>query len=279
MSICADKHHLPSWMEISQLPKEWDLYKKLIEGIPEDIGVKDYCVANHWILLEAECGFGMSMLTRGGSGSFSLSSQPLYMTLRDVACLATSWNFMEASVGVAALNAWYSYGSRLEEAGMIVESKTSNDAFDLYKKICVGKKVTVVGHFPLVEKLADECELTILEREPQAGDIPDPACEYVIPHQDINFITGITLTNKTITRLLELARKADSSVVMVGPSVVPSPIFYDFGIDCLAGSVITDPERAKATILHGATSQIFGHGVEKMRIERPGWNTPEPEQL
>lgn len=271
MSVCVGKDHLPGWEEITQLPEQWDLYKRLIEGIPEDIMVKDYCMGNHWILLEAECGYGMSMLTHGGSGAFSISSQPLYMSLRDVACLTTSWNFMEASVGIAALNAWYSSGSRVEEAGMIRESDASNDAFDLYRKICTNKKVTVVGHFPLVERLADECELTILEREPHAGDTPDPACEYVIPHQDIDFITGITLTNKTITRLLELARNAKGSVIMVGPSVVPSPIFYDFGVDCLAGSVITDPERARAAILHGATSQIFGHGVEKMRIERPGW--------
>lgn len=272
MSICTNRNYLPGWAKISQLPDEWNLYKRLIEGIPEDIKVKDYWIGSHWIMLEAECGFGMSMLTRGGSGSFSLNSQPLYMTLRDVACLATSWNFMEASVGIAALNAWYSSGERIEEAGMIIESKTSNDAFDLYKKNCVGKKVAIIGHFPLVERLADECELTILEREPQAGDIPDPACEYVIPHQDINFITGITLTNKTITRLLELARNAKGNVVMVGPSVVPSSVFYDFGVDCLAGSVIVDPERARSAILHGATSQIFGKGVEKMRIERPGWN-------
>ena len=243
----------------------------LIAGIPEGIAVKDYCIGNHWIFLEAECGFGMSMATHGGSGTLSLGEQPLHMTLRDVACLATSWNFMEASVGVAALNAWYSYGERVKEAGMKIEAKGTNDAFDLYKRICTGKKVTVVGHFPLVERLADDCKLTVLEREPQAGDTPDPACEYLIPHQDVSFMTGITLTNKTLSRLLQLASSGDSSVIMVGPSVVPAPVLYGYGVDCMAGSVITDPERARAAILHGATSSIFGHGVEKMRVERPGW--------
>lgn len=273
MTNCQGKDRKPGWEEVSQLPDEWDLYKRLIEGIPEDIGVKDLCLGSHWAFLEAECGFGMAMLTHGGAGSYSLGSQPLYMSLRDVACQAISWNFMEASVGVAALNAWYSYGSRLEDVGMVMETKASNDAFDLYKRICTGKRVTVVGHFPLVERLADDCELTVLERDPQPGDIPDPACEYVIPHQDITFITGITLTNKTMPRLLELARCGNSSVIMVGPSVVPAPVLYEYGVDCMAGSVITDPERARASVLHGATSGIFGHGVEKMRVERPGWPT------
>lgn len=271
MSNCESKEHKPGWDEISQLPSEWKLYQDLISGIPEDIGIKDFCIGNHWVFMEAECGFGMSMLTSGGAGTYALGAQPLHMTLRDAACLTTSWNFMEASVGVAALNAWYSYGSRVEEAGMIIETKGSNDAFDLYKRICTGKKVTVVGHFPLVERLADNCQLTVLEREPQPGDTPDPACEYLLPHQDIDFITGITLTNKTITRLLQLGKSAGSSIIMVGPSVVPASVFYDYGVDCMAGSLISDPERARAAILHGATSGIFGHGVEKMRVERPGW--------
>jgi hypothetical protein len=32
-----------------------------------------------------------------------------------------------------------------------------------------------------------------------------------------------------------------------------------------------DPERAKAAILHAESSGIFHNGVQKMRVERPGW--------
>ena len=54
-------------------------------------------------------------------------------------------------------------------------------------------------------------------------------------------------------------------------TVVPAPVLYDYGVDCMAGSVITDPERAKSAVMHAATSGIFKHGVQKMRVERPGW--------
>ena len=84
-------------------------------------------------------------------------------------------------------------------------------------------------------------------------------------------VTGITLTNKTMPRLLQLSKQSGGSCILVGPSVVPSPVLYDYGVDCMAGSIIDDPERAIAATMHGSTSGIFGNGVTKMRVERPGW--------
>lgn len=271
MSMCEGIDRIPGWAELRQMPQEWELYKRLVEGVPEGIGVRDVLVGNHWVLVEAESGVGMSMVVSGGRGMYSLYPNALHMELRDLAAQCVSWNFLEASVGVAALNAWYSTPENAAAIGMKVEEKGENDGFDLYRRQCAGKRVCIVGHFPLIERLADECELSVLERAPQAGDYPDPACEYIIPHQDYLFSTGITLTNKTMPRLLALANKPGISTILVGPSVVPSPVMYDFGVDCMAGSVVTDPERARAAILHAATSGVFAHGVQKMRVERPGW--------
>lgn len=271
MDGCAKRGEKPGWNQIAGLPQEWNLYKKLIEGIPEGIGVKDLCVGNHWVYVEAESGCGMALTVSGGQGAYRLGDNPFSLDLRDLACQATSWNFLEASVGVAALNAWYATPEHAAAAGMKIETDASNDGFELYRSICAGKKVTVVGHFPLIERLADECDLTILERNPHGTDFPDPACEYMIPHQDFIFMTGITLTNKTMPRLLELSRRSQGSTILVGPSVVPTPVLYEFGVDCMAGSVIEDPKRTREAIMHGSTSSIFRHGVQKMRIERPGW--------
>ena len=271
MSECEGVPHKPGWEDVGRLPEEWALYQELIENISPDIQVKDYVIGREWVFLEAECGCGLAMATKGGTGNFDLGAKPLYMSLRDVACLSTSWNFLEASVGVAALNAWYSTPKNAAALGMKIEEKGSNDGFELYRSVCAGKNVTVVGHFPLIERLANECNLTVLERVPQPGDMPDPACEFVIPHQDYVFLTGVTITNKTLPRLLQLSQGVQGGVVMVGPSVVSSPVLFEHGVDCLAGSVVTDPERARSAVEHGATKEIFGRGVQKMRIERPGW--------
>ena len=271
MAMCDGVERVPGWAEMQQLPGEWEIYKRLVEGVPEDIGVKDVLVGNHWVIVEAESGCGMAMIVSGGRGTYRLYPNALHMSLRDLAAQCTSWNFLEASVGVAALNAWYSTPENAAAVGMKIEEKGSNDGFELYRRLCAGKKVTVVGHFPLIERLAPECELTILERNPSGDDVPDPGCEYIIPHQDFTFITGITLTNKTLPRLLQLAKGSQGSCILVGPSVVPAPVLYEYGVDCMAGSVIADPERAKAAIMHAATSSVFKHGVQKMRVERPGW--------
>ncbi len=266
---CENHPHKPGWQEIQKLPETWALYKDLIFGIPEDIGVKDMALGRHWVFIEAESGCGMALACSGGSGNFELGGKAVYMTLRDLACQCTSWNFMEASVGVAALNAWYSTPEHAAQVGMRIEQKGTNDGFDLYSRLCAGKDVTVVGHFPLIERMANECNLTVLERDPHGSDVPDPACEYLLPSQDFTFMTGITLTNKTMPRLLELSR--GGSTVLVGPSVVPAPVLYDYGVDCMAGSIIDDPERARRAVIQGETSGIFGKGVQKMRVERPGW--------
>ena len=266
-----NRERIPGWAELQQLPDEWELYKRLVEGVPADIGVKDVLVGNHWSIVEAESGFGMAMNVSGGRGTYRLGSSALHMSLRELAAQCVSWNFLEASVGVAALNAWYSTPEHAAAVGMKIEESGSNDGFELYRRLCAGKRVTVVGHFPLIERLAGECELTILERNPHGDDVPDPGCEYIIPHQDFTFMTGITLTNKTLPRLLQLAKQSNGSCILVGPSVVPAPVLYEFGVDCMAGSVVVDPDRARAAVMHAETSGIFKHGVQKMRVERPGW--------
>ena len=271
MGMCEGIKRVSGWAEMQELPAEWDLYKRLVEGVPEGIAVKDIAIGTHWAIVEAESGCGMAMAVSGGRGKYGLYPNALHMELRDLASQCASWNFTEASVGVAALNAWYSTSENAAAVGMKIEVSGSNDGFDLYRRLCAGKRVCIVGHFPLIERLADECKLSILERNPQPGDFPDPACEYIVPHQDLLFCTGITLTNKTMPRLLQLACGSQCSVILVGPSVVPAPVLFEYGVDCMAGSVITDPERAKAAVMHAATYGVFKHGVQKMRIERPGW--------
>ena len=271
MEKCTKCPSLPNWQDLQEMPAQWNLYKKLVEGVPEDIAVKDVVIGDHWVMVEAESGCGMALNVRGGRGKYRLYPKARHMTLRDLAIQSTSWNFLEASVGVAALNAWYSTPENATAAGMIIEEKGVNDGFELYRSLCAGKKVTVVGHFPVVERMADECELIVLERNPHGDDYPDPACEFVLPYQDFTFITGITLTNKTLPRLLQLTSASNGSTIIVGPSVVPAPILFDFGVDCLAGSVVTDPEKAKYAIMQAASFDVFKRGVQKMRVERPGW--------
>ncbi len=263
---------LPTAKSVAELSDRWELYKRLVAGVPEDVLVEKVCIGAHWIYVEATSGLGMSMLVTGGKPGCRLTEDVRGMKLRDLAALCTSWHFIEATVGVAALNAWYSSVDVAKSNGMVYDIRGENDGFRLYADLIAGKKVTIVGHFPMIERLADTCDLTILERNPSGDDMPDPACEYIMQEQDYLFMTGITLTNKTMPRLLELA-KGGPEVILVGPSVVPSPVFFDYGVVSMAGSVCLpeNADLAKRAIEQCASSNVFKHGVQKMRVERPGW--------
>ncbi len=253
----------------------WKLYDHLIGKIPEDIEVKDCCLGTHLSCLEAECGMGVSFTTSGGAPRL-FTGDVVGMKLRDVAKLAKSWSFIEATMGVAALNAYYAQAGRLDALGAIWEEYAlaadgkphRSDIFEIYRDRVANKSVTVVGHFPHVDRLAEVASgLTVLERNcTDPLDVPDPACEYILPGQDYVFITGVTIINKTAPRLLDLAENAHT--VMLGPSVVPSEILFSWGVDTIAGSSVVDPERTRRCVEQGA-GMMFGQGVRMFRLERP----------
>jgi uncharacterized protein (DUF4213/DUF364 family) len=267
----------------------WELYERLIEGIPAGIGVKDWSLGRRWSCVESELGCGIALTVSGGgtlgkSGHFlgSEAATACTLDLRELASHARAWCFEEASIGVAALNAFYNATSnnpplaaQLEQTGQTqaFAPQTRSDQPVLRQSDIVGleidavpgKKVAVIGHFPHLDGFADTCELTILERNPSGTDLPDPACEYILPEQDLVIITGTALTNKTLPRLLTLSSSA--RVVIAGPSSVCSSTLFDYGVDVIGGALVVGTEATKRVISHGVQLP-FGHGVEMVVYSR-----------
>ena len=260
----------------------WSLYNNLIAGIPEGIRVTDYCLGTHWSYLEAECGMGVSFTCSGGAPRrFTLDMRG--KELREVAELSKSWNFHEATLGIAALNAWYARRELLDPLGASYDEPVElpdgtirkMDAFELWRPTVEqaeaeqGRRqsVVVVGHFPHVDRIKEYANLTVLERNcTQADDTPDPACEYVMPTANFAFMTGVTLINKTAVRLLDLT--ANARTIMVGPSVVMSPLLFERGADMLAGSVVGDPEKTRFAVRNGA-GKLFGEAIQMLSLSNP----------
>ena len=116
-----------------------------------------------------------------------------------------------------------------------------------------------------VDEMAELCELTVLERNPRGRlDTPDPACEYVLPSQDFVFSTGVAIINKTLPRILDLSKNA--TVVMVGPSVIPSAFLFKWGVDVLAGRVVLDAEIVKRGVKQGSS---FEGMLRMFSLEKP----------
>lgn len=242
----------------------WSLYDELLADIPRASVVKGCLIGRGWTLVESE-GVGMAMTYRDGSHATKLKRPIAGSSLLELAGYAKSWHLTEASIGMAAINAYYNAPERVSAllGRSLVESGKA-DIFETMQSEVAGKKVAVIGHFPHMEELARACTLSVFERNPQPGDLPDFAEEYVLPEQDYVFITGVTLTNKTLPRLLELTRNA--CVVLTGPTVPITPILFDRGVDVIASTVVLDRDQVWGAAAEGGVHEVWDSGAVTLEI-------------
>jgi uncharacterized protein (DUF4213/DUF364 family) len=164
-------------------------------------------------------------------------------TTLELAEYTRSWNLVEASIGVAAINAMIK-----------PQGKEDVNALDRVIEMGKGKKIVMVGMFPMIKEIrAASKELCVLEADPtlinpNEGIITEAAAEYVIPGSDIVIITGSTLINKSMERFLRLAREASAYTIILGPSTPMCEVLFDHGASMLAGIEITKPGGVLNTI-------------------------------
>lgn len=246
----------------------WEIYDELINEIPDNLTALECMVGNSWTLIRSERGLGIAMTVRGGKLD-TILHDIAGMKLKKLAEYSKSWNMLEASIGMAAINSAFNNPQLVfaieKEPVVKSDNPEKYNAFKMLEPDITGKKVAVIGHFPDIENLKSICELSILERQPQAGDYPDPACEYLLPEQDFVFITGMTFINKTIPRLLELSKNAKT--VLVGPSVPISNILFKYGANFIAGFVIIDKELLWRSVQEGKKMHTFRNGGRMVCIE------------
>ena len=245
----------------------WEIYDRLIEDVSPAAKATS-CLVSTWTVVDCEtAGMGLAMTYRGGAHDQHPLTGIAGMPLRELAAHLKSWDLRKASLGTSAINASLNSPELVQSwVKRPLEELRSAGVFVSMLDRIAGKKVTVIGHFPGLEKARERCELTILERNPQEGDVPDFAAEYVLPEQDFVFITGTALTNKTLPRVLELS--AGAFVALVGPSVPLAPWFFDLGVDMLAGTVVMDKRAVWERALEGAHRGIFDAGAWMVDIWR-----------
>lgn len=238
---------------------KWRLYDELIAQVPSDALIRDCGVGLSWFYVESE-GLGISMTPREETGGIRCAGDLIGRRTREVAEWIKSWNLYEAALGLAAINSELNAPTAVEQHCDI----SIEDVFTYLYDDLKGKNVAVVGHFCGLEKLTTHCNLSILERKPEQGDFPDPACEYILDKQDVVIITATTLINKTLPRLLELSRKAQ--VVLAGPSTPLTPVLGSYGVSLLGGLVVQDEPRVREVIRQGGRRAIFAAGTKMVKV-------------
>ena len=258
----------------------WALYDELIGGIPDDL------TADQII-----CGVRNSLVKSGGNYGFTstwdaawrprlLPKKAPGMPLKALAACVKSWDFAEASLGLAAINAYYNDIETLKSLGVSISpaNHTEDRAFDpfiAYQNEIKGKNVVVIGRFPYLDKLfAPVCRLSVivdakmkLNERIQLEDAPYPeqSAEYLLPESDYVFISCYALAEKSLPRFLNLAQNA--RVILVGKAAPLSPVLHRYGVYDLAGFVVKDGEGAADCCL-GLGGNLYAFG-QKVSFKAP----------
>jgi Uncharacterized conserved protein len=248
---------------------KWLIYDQLLATVPVDDRLEKIHLGSHWLMLEtAAQAFGLAQCVSGGQ-ALDLN-QHLGRSLREVAALIKSWNFQEAAVGLAAINAHLNTRDELDRAAAAGAGSIDGDAFDLFLGRVRGKKVAIIGRFPYLERLAPQCQsLIVFERNPGPNDLPDSAAEFLLPEQELVFITSTAIINKTLPRLLELCVQAGAGVGLVGPSTPLTPLLFQHGIEALSGLLPVDQRKvAEVVVREDSCIRLFAEGVQKVNLTK-----------
>ena len=249
----------------------WELYDELIDGIPSGLTVLDAAAGYFWVGVQSELGVGVSASARRFFHPFSDRGSMIGRPVREVAERVKSWNMVEASLGLAAINSYYNTPSVAKKSGVPLLSNAHkddrmNDPYIFYQNAVKGKKVAGVGpSHTLRVMMGGICHLTVLgDTEP--GGYPLDACEYLLPEQDFVFLPCVSAATKQLPRLLELCRNA--AVIICGPSIPLSPVLFGYGASDLAGFVVRDEEAdAAMRIIRAAENRSLFSTGEKVSFK------------
>jgi uncharacterized protein (DUF4213/DUF364 family) len=245
----------------------WTVYELLLDRAAGTAHVaEDVLMGLVWTLCRGGRGTGLAMTPAAAPRTLSWPGTLVGRPLPQLAAWLRDWDPHAACVGLAAVNAVINTADNpLLARARPLDNPLDRGApgnlavFAHFLPQLAGRRVVVIGRYPGLDALARELDLVVLERQPGPGDLPDPACEYLLPQADWVFLTASSLANKTFPRLAELARNA--TTVLMGPGTPWLAELAEFGIDYLAGVRITDPEHLRRTVAEGGGTRLFEGGV------------------
>jgi uncharacterized protein (DUF4213/DUF364 family) len=233
------------------------LVEDLLDSVAHlDCPVTRVCVGLHWTVVESRHVGVAHTYKTNRKVELTASGDLIGRSALELATRLRSWEPLEASLGVAALN------SLIEAAG------NPGDVLEHVMNLARGRTITVVGRFPFNPRIREAAAQSyFLETDPGGTELPAWACEEVIPASDVVVITASTLINKTLSRLLELGRGA--TTIVLGPSTPMNDVLLRHGASILAGIRVTDPDALFRAIMQGVKRFARLEGVEAISRELP----------
>jgi uncharacterized protein len=244
------------------------LIDEIIKTLPQG-KVIDVRIGLHWTIVEVEVEgerrSGLSATLRVENEHRGIADVPdagklINTSALDLADFAQSDHPTRRSLGIAAINALLPKD---------LENWRAKNALQVIRDKGKDKRVALVGRFHFVPKLRhDVGELFVLERRPREGDLPAEEAARIIPTADVVAITGMTIVNHSIEELLGYCSPR-ATVLLLGPSTPLSPVFFDYGVNLLSGSVVIDIQPVRRTVVQGGNFRQVRHaGMRLVTIGR-----------
>lgn len=240
----------------------WNVYELLLDVVPDDVMVEEISIGMTWTMCRANGRLGLAMSPQKGTRTLSWPGSLQGRSARELANWVREWDPYKSTVGMATINATMYHDAQLQTRlqPVISNGPANLSVFKHFHPQLVGKKVVVVGRYPGMDEALCDIDVTVLERQPGADDLPDAAAEYILGEADWVFLTATSLINKTFPRLAELAR--DSNLVLMGPTTPWLTELSEFGVDYLAGVRVHDIASVAQTIAEGGGTRLFESGLE-----------------
>jgi uncharacterized protein (DUF4213/DUF364 family) len=235
-----------------------DIYKELTRSILPGIKIQTSSQGLWWTCVTSDVGTGLAMTFQEHLDQGWHNPEHLY--LDDVARWIFDWDLRKCSFAMAAINAYWNSPEMIDrnfKGEVRLDSMGHKELIEyVTRKLAEDRVVVSVGHFPFLNDIEHK-NLHIVEKKPQQKrDLPDTACESILPKANISLITGSSLVNKSLPRLLELAR--NSYIVLLGPSTPLFPGFSRYGVKKIIGAgLINSPKAIQSMVRNGAGGEIF----------------------
>jgi uncharacterized protein (DUF4213/DUF364 family) len=184
---------------------------------------------------------------------------------RELAQLIHSNRSMETSIGAAAINALLPFQKWKER---------DKNAVEVLAALGKDKRVALVGRFPFTSRIRDRVgELTVLEKDHQAGELPESAAPDVFARSEVIAITGMTFINNSLESLLKLC-PVSAFVMVLGPSTPLSPILFEYGVNILSGAIVEDTDAVLHILAQGGNfRQLHQAGIRLISLESEDFHT------
>jgi uncharacterized protein (DUF4213/DUF364 family) len=220
----------------------------------------------HTAVITRHCGLAATLPRDALRQALPLVREPgrlLDQSAEELSRLAGSASIVEAAVGMATINSLLKVDR---------DACVEINAAELILRKGEGRNVAVVGHFPFLPRLREKVRrLWIIEKNPKEGDYAEHAADTFIPQADVVAITGTALTTHTLEHLLGLCSPR-AYVVLLGDTAPLSPLFFEYGVDAVCGTVVIDPELALRCISQGATFRQI-KGTKRLALQKRSGNS------